>query len=44
MHLILAEAARAGNFVEAGTLVNQLRGLRGADALAHQQVFKMLLE
>lgn len=49
MHLILAEAAAdAGNFVEAGTLVNQLRALRGADALAAptsvQDAFGMILD
>lgn len=49
MHLILAEAAAdAGNFVEAGTLVNQLRGLRGADALpaptSVENAFGMILD
>ena len=49
MHLILAEAAAdSGNFTDAGILVNQLRGLRGAEALdaptSVQQAFGQILD
>ncbi len=49
MHLILAEAAAdSGNFTDAGVLVNQLRGLRGADALdaptSVQEAFGQILD
>ena len=49
MHLIVAEAeADAGNFAQVGVLINQLRSLRGADALSaptnDQDAFGMILD
>ena len=49
MHLIVAEAeADAGNFAQVGVLINQLRSLRGADALSaptnEQDAFGMILD